>query len=94
MHFFDESRVIKTTGNRHYGSASLGQAAFEIQRNASNANFARNLLHSPSGVDFYNVLDGPSNGLELLNFFDEILQEQRADGSAVLERGDCLVMDN
>ena len=90
LHFFDESSVIKTTGNRNYGSAPLGKAAFEIQRYASNANFTINRLHSFSGVDFYNILDGPSNGFELLN----VLQEHRADGSAVLERGDCVVMDN
>jgi len=30
LYFFDESSVIKTTGNRKYGSASLGQPAFEI----------------------------------------------------------------
>ena len=94
LHFFDESSVIKTTGNRNYGSAPLGQAAFEIQRYAPNANFTINLLHSFSGVDFYNILDGPSNGFELLNVFDEVLQEHRADGSAVLERGDCVVMVN
>ena len=33
----------------------------------SNANFTVNLLHSFSGVDFYNIKDGPSNGLELLS---------------------------
>ena len=44
--------------------------------------------------DFYNILEGPSHGLEMLNFFDEVLQEQRADGSALLERGDCVIMDN
>ena len=94
LHFFDESSVIKTTGNRNYGSAPLGQAAFETQRYVSNANFTINLLHSFFSIDFYNILDGPSNGFELLNIFDEVLQEHRADGSAVLERGDCVVMDN
>jgi len=93
LHFFDKSSVIKTTGNRNYGSAPLGQAAFEIQCYTSNANFTVNLLHSFSGVDFYNILDGPSNGFEPLNVFDKVLQEHRADGSAVLERGDCMVMD-
>ena len=58
------------------------------------ANFTINLLHSFCGVDFYNILEGPSNGLERLNFHDEVLQEQRADGSAVLERGDCVIMNN
>ena len=90
LHFFDESRVIKTSGNRNYGSAP----AFEIQRYASNANFIKNLLQPFSGVDFYSILDGPSYGLELLNVFEGVLQEHRADGRAVLERGDCVVMDN
>ena len=90
----DINPTIKTTGYRKYGSAPLGELALEIQRYASNANFTINLLHSFCGVDFYNILEGPSNGLEMLNFFDEVLQEQRADGSAVLERGDCVIMDN
>ena len=87
LHFFDESSVIKTTGNRKYGSAPLGEPGFEIQRYPSNANFTINLLHSFCGVDFYNTLEGPSNGLEMFNFFDKVLQEQRGDGRAVLERG-------
>ena len=45
-------------------------------------------------MDFYNILEGPSNRLEMLNFYYEVLQEQRADGSAVLERGGCVIMDN
>ena len=65
-----------------------------MQRYVSNANYTVNLMHSITGVDFFNILDGPSNGMELLNFFDEALQLEREDGSAVLERGDCVVMDN
>ena len=89
LHFFDESSVVKTTGNQRYGSTRLG----EIQRYASNATYTINLLHSLVGVDCFNVLDGASNG-ELLNFFDDALQVERADGSAALERGDVVVMDN
>ena len=36
MHFFDESSVIKTTGNRNYGHAPVEQRVVEIQRYASN----------------------------------------------------------
>ena len=36
MHFFDESSVIKTTGNRNYGHVPVGQRAIEIQRYVSN----------------------------------------------------------
>ena len=32
LHFFDESSVVNTTGNRRYGSARLGERAVEIQR--------------------------------------------------------------
>ena len=94
LHFFDETGVTKTSGNRIYGSAPVGLPAFEVQRYASNANYTVNLMHSIAGVDFFNILDGPSNGMELLNFFDEALQLVREDGSAVLERGDCVIMDN
>ena len=59
-----------------------------------NATFTLNLLHSVVGVDYFNILQGPSNGLELLNFFDDALQVERTDGSAALERGDVVVMDN
>ena len=65
-----------------------------MQRYASNATFTKNLLHSVVSVDCFNILQGPSNGLELLNFFDEALQVDRADGSAALERGDVVVMDD
>ena len=36
LHFFDESSVVKKTGNRKYGSAVLGEPAIEVQRYASN----------------------------------------------------------
>ena len=50
--------------------------------------------YSITGIDFFNILDGLSNGMELLNFFDEALQLEREDGSAVLERGNCVIMDH
>ena len=92
--FFDESSVVKTTGNRKYGSAVLGEPAIEVQRYATNSNDTTNLLFSINGVDFFSILDGPSNGMELLTFFDEALQLEREDGSTTLERGDCVIKDN
>ena len=82
--------MIKTTGNRKYGNARFGERAIELQRYASNATF------TTFGVDYFNILQGQSNGLELLIFFDDALQVQcrTADGSAALERGDLVVMDN
>ena len=94
IHFFDEASLIKTSGNRSYGNATVGERAVEFQRYALNANFTINLLHSVRGVDYYNILDGPSNGFQLLYFFEDAVEIQRPDGSVLLERGDCVVMDN
>ena len=85
---------MKTTANRRYGSAPKGQPAFEIQRYASNCTYTINLLHSPFGVDFVDVIEGPSNGNLLLLFFEEAVNLTRANGTAVLERGDTVILDN
>ena len=69
MHFFDECSVVKTSGNRHYGNSPVGQLALEVQGYASNATFTVNLLHNMYEVGHVNFLPGPSNGLDLLNFF-------------------------
>lgn len=53
-----------------------------------------NLLHSVVSVDYFNILQGLSNGLELLNCFDDALQVDRADGSAAVMHGEVVVMDN
>ena len=63
-------------------------------RKQSSFNDIRNLLHSVCGVDYYNILVGKSNGFQLLYFFEDAVEIQRPDGSVLLERGDCVVMDN
>ena len=55
LHFFDETGVIKTSGNRIYGSAPVGLPTFKVQRYASNAHYTVNLMHSITGVDFFNI---------------------------------------
>ena len=77
------------------GSKLLQEIVYTvIQRYASNANYTLNLLHSIQGVDYYNILRGASNGMEILNFFDEALAVEIADGSPILELGYCIIMDN
>ena len=46
----------------------------EIQRYASNCNCTVNLPHSRFGIDNFNILEGPSNGFEMIHFFEESLQ--------------------
>jgi len=96
LHFFDECSVIVTSGNRVgvYGNSHVGEPAIEIQHYASNANNTLNLLHSVNGVDYFDVLRGPSNGMALINFFNEVLSVNRVDGSTILENGNVVIMDN
>ncbi|CAG2230834.1 unnamed protein product [Mytilus edulis] len=75
-----------------------GSRAFELQRYASNANYTINLLHSRFGVDYFNVIDGSSNSLELINFFAEAIDinnDKLANGHQPLfVPGDTIIMDN
>lgn len=77
-----------------FGNSPVSEPALEIQCYASTANFTINLLDSPFGIGYVNVIERPSNGQELLLFFEEAVSLTRADGFAVLERGDSVVMDN
>lgn len=95
LHFFDECSVKTTTGNRVYGHARKGQPAIEIKRYASNCNYTVNLLQSVFGVSNFRVLEGASNGLEMLHFFNESLQiVDTIYDNPVLSNGDVVVMDN
>ena len=46
------------------------------------------------GVGHVNLLPEPSNGLELLNFFSEALEEENFFGNPLLKVGDTVIMDN
>ena len=94
IHFMDEASVIRTTGNRTYGHAFIGQPAVEVCRYSSDANFTVNLLCSIFGVDYYNILEGPSNGLELLQFFEDALEQRYENGYPILAEGDAVILDN
>ena len=90
VHFSDESSLTKTTPNRIYRHSSKA-AAIEVKR----YNFSNNLLHSCFGVDYSNILEGPSNGLEMLHFFEESMGiVDPVYGNPVLANGDIVVMDN
>ena len=94
LHFFDESSVVVTSGNRSRGHSAVGKPAFEVQRYASNATYTVNLLHNVNGISHFNILRGPSNGLELLQFFEEALEQVDAFENPVVKVDDVIVMDN
>jgi transposase len=94
IHFFDECSVTKTAGNRKYGHAKKGEPAVEVQRYASNATYTLNLVCSYFRVDHFDTILGPSNALEMFNFFSDAVEETDDFGNPVFAAGDVLVMDN
>ena len=85
---------MRTAGNRKYGHSLEGTRAIEIQKYSSNNTFTVNLACGYFGIDHYDILNGPSNAMEMINFFDEYMQETNAIGNPILMNGDCVVMDN
>ena len=76
VYFFDQSSVFVTSGNRRRGHSAIGSPAIEVQRYTSNATYTVNLLHNIHRVSHFNVLRGPSNGLGMLIFFEEALEQE------------------
>ena len=72
----DEASIICTSGNRTYGHACIAKPAVEVCQYSSDATFTINLLHGFFGIEYYDVLEGPSNGLELLHFFSDALEQK------------------
>ena len=95
IHFFDESSFKMTTGNCIYGHALKGSPAIEVKRYSSNCNYTINLLQSIFGITNYGILNGASNGLEMLTFFNQSLDlVDDVYGNPVIANGDTVVMDN
>ena len=63
--------------NRHYGNATLGEQAYEVQRYVSNTNITVTHLRSMQEIDYVNVRDGASNGSVFLRGSIEWNQDRR-----------------
>jgi hypothetical protein len=94
IHFFDECSIVKTAGNRKYGHAPKGETAVEVQRYASSATLTLNLVCSYFRVDHFDTILGPSNALEMFNFFSQAVEETDDYGHPLFAVGDVVVMDN
>ena len=94
LHFFDESSVVITSGNWSRGHSAVGKPTFDVQRYASNANFTVNLLHNVHGISNFNILRGPSNGIVLLQFFEEALEQVDSFENPIIKVDVVIVMDN
>ena len=72
LKYFDECGVkLPANSKIFYGHAPVGERAVEIHRYCETTNTTVNLLCSLTGVTYMNIIDGPSNTLEFLRFFEE-----------------------
>jgi len=64
--FCDETGLIKTSGNtlKIYGSMLVRHACNRNAAMCIKGESHSNLMHSITGVDLYNILDGQSSGME------------------------------
>lgn len=91
--FFDEAGIkIPDIGTRYYGHSPIGERCIEVIRKSQSPNYTLNALTSLyDGVAYHNVLDGPRNTAQFLNFFDEVCQNTSpTTGRPLLECGDNL----
>ena len=64
-------------------------------KKARNPNTTLNLLVSLNGVEYYNMLDGPTDTIQFLNFFEEAAHAVNFETARpTLKVGDIIVMDN
>ena len=96
LKYFDECSVkLPGNGTRSYGHAPVGERAVELKRYCETTNTTVNLMCSLTGVTYMNVIDGPSNTLEFLRFFQEAYTSiNPSTGRPCIEVGDTIVMDN
>lgn len=94
LKFFDESGVSLYDCNKRYGHSPVNSTCVELGRHLKSPNITLNLLAGLEGVLYANTLDGASNTIEFLNFFDEATKATQINGNPVLMTGDILVLDN
>ena len=70
--FFDESGFrLPNAGLRRYGYSQVGESCVEVQRYMATPNITLNFLAGVEGVKYANIVEGATNTIEFLRFFEE-----------------------
>ena len=81
-------------GRPNYGHSLIGSPAVEVMRNMHSPNITLNLLCGLDGVIYANTIDGSSNSITFLNFFEESSDILLPSGKPAYIYGDHIIMDN
>ena len=76
-----------------HGHSLVGTPCVEIMRNMQSPNITLNLLCGANGLMHANTVNGASDTLVFLQFFDEASHCLQPDGGPVLEYGDHIIVD-
>ena len=72
LKFFDESGIkLPDVGKPNYGHSLKGTPAVEISRNMNSPNITMNLMCGLDGIIYANTINGTSNSMTFINFFEE-----------------------
>ena len=96
IYFFDECGLkLPQHGTRNYGHAAIGERAVELVRYAETPNITVNLMCSLTGVTYVNTVNGASDTVDFLNFFEEASSSGNPrTRRPCLQPGSVVVMDN
>lgn len=95
LKFFDESGLkLPDVGKPNYGHSRVGTPAVEIVRYMNSPNITLNLLCGLDGIIYANTIDGSSNSLTFLNFFEEASEVILESGAPAFTYGDHVILDN
>ena len=88
LKFFDEAGFHCGIGRSVYGNSLKGTPAIEvIYGNTKGANITLSLLCGLEGVLYASTVEGASDSMKFLNFFEEAGQVNTANGNPAIELG-------
>ena len=95
LKFFDEAGFHCGIGRPVYGNSLKGTPAIEvIYGNTKGANITLSLLCGLESVLHANTVEGASDSMKFLNFFEEARQVTTSNGDRATELGDYIIIDN
>lgn len=94
--FCDEAGIkLPDVGKRLSGHSSAGTRCVQVMKKGESPNTTLNMLVSLDGPEYYNLIDGATNTLQCLQFFEEAGNCMNLEtGRPCLQVGDIIVMDN
>lgn len=89
-----EYNVRLADGQPYYGHSVWDSKCVEMTRYSRTPNYTVNYLVGITGVKYVNILDGPSDTTQYVDFVGEAVNSFTDDGERAIQVGDVLAVDN